>query len=80
MKDSAYITVDELAVLLRLSKATVTRLARENFIPGSAKFGKRVWRFKRDRVIEWIEQETKESSTRILEALSNIEDGEDDPL
>jgi len=45
-------TMDELAVYLKISKSTLYKLAQEKKLPGQ-KIGKR-WRFHRDAVEEWL--------------------------
>ena len=45
-------TIDELAVYLKISKSTLYKLAQEGILPGS-KVGKH-WRFHKDTVVEWL--------------------------
>lgn len=46
------LTIDELAVYLKLSKSTLYKLAQEGKVPGQ-KVGKH-WRFKKDVVDHWL--------------------------
>jgi excisionase family DNA binding protein len=48
------LTIDELAVYLKLAKSTVYKLAQEGTIPGQ-KVG-RHWRFHRESIEEWLKQ------------------------
>ncbi len=50
-----FITVKEVAKYLRLNKMKVYRLAQQGDIP-AYKFG-REWRFKVDRLEQWIEEQ-----------------------
>lgn len=50
-----FMTVDEVAKYLRLKKQKVYKLAQKGGIP-AYKFG-REWRFKRDRLEQWIEEQ-----------------------
>jgi excisionase family DNA binding protein len=49
-------TAKEVAQYLRLTEATIYRLAKEGDIPG-AKVG-RVWRFKRSLIEKWLQDES----------------------
>ena len=51
---AALITIEEVAAYLRLSKDTVYRMAQSSKIPAS-KVGTQ-WRFRRDDVDAWLEQ------------------------
>jgi len=51
-KLDAVLTIDELAVYLKLSKSTLYHLARRGEVPGQ-KIG-RHWRFHREAVDEWL--------------------------
>jgi len=48
-----FITIDEVSQYLKLKKQKLYRLAQNGEIP-AYKFG-REWRFKKDRLEEWIE-------------------------
>ena len=50
-----FLTVDEVAKYLRLNKLKLYRLAQHGDIP-AYKFG-REWRFKVDRLEQWIEEQ-----------------------
>jgi excisionase family DNA binding protein len=50
------LTIDELAVYLKLSKSTLYKLAQEGKVPGQ-KVGKH-WRFKRDTIDAWLDEST----------------------
>ena len=54
MNKNEIMTVQEVAQYLRLSTATVYKLAQAGAFPGR-KVG-RVWRFKRELLDEWIKQ------------------------
>ncbi len=45
-------TIEELAVYLKVSKSTLYKLAQEGKVPGQ-KVG-RHWRFRRDIIDEWL--------------------------
>ena len=47
------LTIDELAIYLKISKSTLYKLAQEGKLPGQ-KVGKH-WRFKRDVIDHWLE-------------------------
>ncbi len=53
----AVFTIDELAIYLKLPKRTLYKLAQEGTIPGH-KVG-RHWRFKRDTIDRWLDDERK---------------------
>ena len=48
-------TIDELAVYLKVAKSTLYKLAQEGKVPGQ-KVGKR-WRFSREAVDAWLRAE-----------------------
>lgn len=54
MSDAAYLTIDEVAQLLRVSHKTVRRLAWRGEIP-AFKVGNQ-WRFIGDQIREWAEE------------------------
>ncbi len=47
------LTIDELAIYLKVSKSTLYKLVQEGKVPGQ-KVGKH-WRFKRDVIDRWLE-------------------------
>ncbi len=49
-----YLTITEVASLLRLAERTVYAMLREGRIPGTAKAGGK-WRVHRATLIEWME-------------------------
>ena len=49
-----FITVDEVASLLRITRNTVYDLFRRGEIPGGRKVGRSI-RFSRDTVIQWLQ-------------------------
>ena len=49
-----FMTAEEVGEYLRLTTAKVYRLSQEGIIP-AYKFG-REWRFKRERIDQWIEE------------------------
>ena len=48
------LTADDMAVLLRVHRKTVYRMASKGQIPGKVNVGGRLLRFHRDTVLEWI--------------------------
>ena len=57
-----FLTVIELSKKLQVPKSTVYLLAKQKKIPGAFRFG-RHWRFRRDMIEEWIEEQTKPKTT-----------------
>jgi excisionase family DNA binding protein len=55
------LTIDELAVYLKVGKTTLYRLAQEGRIPGQ-KVGKH-WRFNRDSIDRWLEENKPQDSS-----------------
>lgn len=53
--DTEFLTVEEVAVYLRLPLSTVYKLAQDKKLPGF-KVGKH-WRFRRQAFQEWIKQQ-----------------------
>jgi len=51
------LTIDDLAVYLKISKSTLYKLAQEGKVPGQ-KVGKH-WRFHRDAVDRWLSERPK---------------------
>jgi excisionase family DNA binding protein len=63
-----YLTLDELAAWLKLSKSNVRRLAAERTLPG-VKIG-RLWRFARGEVEAWLKEQ---GQRRVAEAAGGLE-------
>jgi PTS system nitrogen regulatory IIA component len=53
--DQEFLTIGEVAKLLKLGERTVYQLAREGRIGGVAKVGNQ-WRFEKGALIEWMKQ------------------------
>jgi excisionase family DNA binding protein len=53
------LTIDELAIYLKVSKSTLYKLAQEGKVPGQ-KIGKH-WRFKRAMIDRWLEAPMEEN-------------------
>ncbi len=53
-KPSGVLTIDELAVYLKIAKSTLYKLVREGKIP-SQKIG-RHWRFRKGAIDHWLEE------------------------
>lgn len=51
-KPDEIMTMDELALYLKISKSTLYKLAVESKLPGT-KIGKR-WRFHKDAIDQWV--------------------------
>jgi excisionase family DNA binding protein len=51
-----FLTIEEVAKLLRVSKPTVRRAVAEQGLP-ALKLGDRVWRFSRADVEAWVEKQ-----------------------
>ena len=60
--DDRWMTLQEIAEYLQLSKDLIYRLAQKGKIPAS-KIGGR-WRFKRKKIDEWVEAQGTVSQTR----------------
>ena len=56
----AMITVDEVAVLLRVHRNTIYELFRRREIPGGRRVGRNI-RFSRDTVVQWISGNGRDS-------------------
>ena len=54
------LTVDELAVYLKVSKSTLYKLLSEGKVPGQ-KVGKH-WRFSRSSIAEWLKEPQRKQS------------------
>lgn len=54
-QDNTVMTIDDLAVYLKLSKSTLYKLCAERKVPGR-KVG-RHWRFHKDRIDAWLKQQ-----------------------
>ena len=59
-----FLTVDELAELLHLSKATIYSNYSKGILPGGCKQGKRLL-FQRDIIVNWIKDGRKKSNAEI---------------
>lgn len=55
MSDNEFLTIADVAKLLRVSKPTVRRAVQKQGLP-ALRLGDRVWRFKRADVEEWIDK------------------------
>jgi excisionase family DNA binding protein len=55
MSTAEFLTLDDVAKLLRVSKPTVKRCVEKQGLP-ALRLGERVWRFKRADVDAWIER------------------------
>ena len=55
-------TIEALAVYLKISKSTLYKLAQEGRLPGQ-KVGKR-WRFHREAIDEWLKQHPEKGIRR----------------
>lgn len=62
------LTIDEVATLLHLAKATVYIKVSKNELPGVCKRGKRLY-FDRQIIIDWIKQGRKTSNVEIEQDL-----------
>lgn len=62
------LTIDEIAELLHLTKATVYTKVSKNELPGVCKQGKRLY-FDRQIIIDWIKQGRKTSNTETEQTL-----------
>jgi|TARA_B100001971_G_C18232800_1_gene565045 excisionase family DNA binding protein len=51
-----YLTIDEVASLMRVGRTTVYRMAQRGELPAT-KFG-RAWRFSREKLNKYLEQHT----------------------
>lgn len=56
------LTIDELAIYLKVSKSTLYKLVQEGKIPGQ-KVGKH-WRFHRDVIEQWLGKDTSTGRKR----------------
>lgn len=64
------LTIDEIAELLHLAKATVYIKVSKNELPGVCKQGKRLY-FDRQTIIDWIKQGRKTSNTEIKQSIKD---------
>ena len=55
MTDAEYLTLADVAKLLRVSKPTVRRAVEKQGLP-ALRLGERVWRFSRVDVLAWIQR------------------------
>lgn len=53
-------TIDELAKYMRVSRFTIYRLVKDNFIPGT-KIG-RQWRFQKEEIDRWVKDQSRRNS------------------
>lgn len=53
--DQEFLTIDEVAKLLKLGRRTTYELARQGRIGGVAKVGGQ-WRFEKHALLEWLKQ------------------------
>ena len=53
-----FLSIRDLSKKLHVPKSTVYLLAQQKKIPGAFKFG-RHWRFRRDMIEAWIDEQTK---------------------
>ena len=60
--DETFLTIPEVAKLLRLSERSVYNLAQRGELPGAVKFG-RQWRVSRDKLLEGVETKEKVRGT-----------------
>ena len=51
--DNSVLTVDELAVYLKIPKSTLYKLAQEGKVPGQK--GGRHWRFRKETIDRWLD-------------------------
>ncbi|WCM42697.1 helix-turn-helix domain-containing protein [Flavobacterium sp. CBA20B-1] len=58
------LTIDEVAILLHLTKPTIYSKISKNELPGVCKQGKRLY-FDRQTIIDWIKQGRKKSNAEI---------------
>jgi excisionase family DNA binding protein len=63
VKKVELLTAEELGRQLRIPKTTVYDLARKRKIPSAFKVGKH-WRFSKDRIYQWIEEQTEKDDNR----------------
>jgi len=54
----SYLTVAEVASLLRLHGTSVRAMASDGRLPGAIRIGS-VWRFRREQLIGWLTRETQ---------------------
>jgi len=59
-----FLTIDEVATLLHLTKPTIYSKVSKNELPGVCKQGKRLY-FDRQTIIDWIKQGRKKSNAEI---------------
>lgn len=55
----AVLTIDELAVYLKIAKSTLYKLAQERKLPGQ-KVG-RHWRFRKETIDRWLDEQQEAS-------------------
>jgi len=57
--DNSILTIDELAAYLKVAKSTLYKLCQERKVPGQ-KVG-RHWRFRKETIDRWLDEESGES-------------------
>lgn len=60
--NTKFMTVDEIAKYLRLNRFKVYKLSQKGVLP-AYKFG-REWRFKKERIDQWIEEQDMSKKKR----------------
>jgi len=55
-------TIEELAIYLKIAKSTLYKLAQEGKVPGQ-KVGKH-WRFRKDTINRWLDEQGKTRKER----------------
>jgi PTS system nitrogen regulatory IIA component len=60
MEREVLMTIDDLASYLRVTKRTIYDWLQKGRIPASKVIGQ--WRFKKDKIDEWLDQKTNEGS------------------
>lgn len=56
-------TIDELARYMRVSRFTIYRLVKRQFIPGT-KIG-RQWRFQKEEIDQWVRDQSRQGHPRV---------------
>jgi len=62
-------TMDELAVYLKISKSTLYKLATDDKLPGT-KIGKR-WRFHKDAIDRWVQSGNLQGDSEAAERIDH---------
>ncbi len=58
MADASLITIRDVAAYLKLSEATVYRMAQRGDIP-AFRLGTRAWRFRKEDLDKWLQQKSQ---------------------